>query len=127
MSDIIQPPAIMNVTTGATSFFSGTVIGWVVGVVAFIAILLTLFLVSKNFRKFMYGGVTASFLIGVSAISIFLFGKPASTGNYVPSLWLGGAVLFIVISIFIGGFVEKKKFIKKFEADWKINVEEKIK
>jgi hypothetical protein len=121
MTDMIQ-----NVTTGITSFSGGAGLTWILAIVIFAGTILTVFFVSKNFRKFIYGGITTGILIGVGFFSKAVANETVLEHNYNPIKWVVGIILFVGVSILVGFIVQKTSAVKKFEDSFKEDVTDKI-
>lgn len=94
-----------------------TTSGWLVTTIVFIAILLTVFFLSKNFRQFCYGAVVTTILSLVGLLSRYI-GKATGTHDYVPITWFCYIIGFIGLSIVIGTLLQHTKFIKEFEGNY---------
>ena len=107
----------MNVTMGLSGMASYSSIGWIVGIAVFLGIILLTFLLSKNFRKFIYGipvtlGLLITYWISKS------IGTSASEGNFESFKWFCYIVVFIIISIITGYFLGKTKKVKQWEKEF---------
>ena len=111
----------MNATQSISSL-SGTAGGWGISIIVFIAIIVLLFILSKNIRQFFYGGIVTVILgtIGWVAKGI---GFSASEGDMVPITWFIGIGVFILTSVGIGRLLMKTEFIKRFEGGFDIGLE----
>jgi len=107
----------MNVTMGLASMNSSVPMGWIVGIAVFIGIILMAFLLSKNFRKFIYGIPVTLGLLITYWISKSL-GVSASEGNFNSFKWFCYIVVFIIISIITGYFLGKTKKVKQWEKEF---------
>ena len=96
--------------------FSG--LGWFITILIFISIILILFLLSKNIRRFFIGAVTTLIFFGVYKLSRYI-GFSASEGNTKPFIIFGYVVGFIVVSIIVGLIVSHLKIFKKIENYFK--------
>jgi len=110
---------VQNVTMGgmnAMASMSPTAIMGLVSTFIFIGIIVTLFILYKNFRRCLYG---LSVLVPVSIIGWISYGtgKSTSTGNYIPMIIIGGSIAVIIVSILIGMLIEKTKWAKKIEKN----------
>jgi len=106
-----------NVTMDLSSMFGGTeTFGWVTSIGVFIAIILTVFLLSKNFRSFILGSSVTVILIVTYWISRWIGKATAIDRDYVPIKWLGYIIGFIVLSILIGKVLSETKYVKEFET-----------
>ena len=115
----------LNMTTSAiNSLGDWSSMGWMITIIVFLCSVIFLFLIFRNFRRVCYGS-------GVSGASLILYkfsrwiGVSTEEGNYTPLTWLGYIFGFIVVSIIIGKFIEKFKFIKKIEKSFEIEEEKK--
>ena len=88
--------------------------GWLIAVLVFFGILFTIFMLSRNFRAFLYGAVTTGVLGGIGFFSRYV-GKSAEEGNSVPWQWTAGVIGFILVSIVVGRLVRLLPFMKSFE------------
>ena len=113
--------ATMNSVTALSSFSSS---GWIVTLIVFLGIVGILFLILKNFRRVCYGAIPLGLLLIIFKIARWI-GVSTEEGNYTPLTWLGYIFGFIVVSIIIGKFIEKFKFIKKIEKSFEIEEEKK--
>jgi hypothetical protein len=117
--------ATIDITNGGLNMMGSSMSSWLVTIVIFFVVLLTLFILSKNFRRFLYGAVVSGFLL----IDYFLsrwIGASASVGDSEPLKWTVVVVGFIIISVIIGKFLEKTAFVKRFEKNWGVNRNEKL-
>ena len=112
---------IQNTTMALSELPNATSLGWIITIVIFAAILLTLFLLSKNLRRFFYGAVVTVILFIVYKISRWIGVATAIENDYDPIRWFGYIVGFIIISIIIGWFLQKTKLIKKIEENFEEN------
>ena len=112
-------------TSGITSVGSGVMYGWGITVAVFVAVILLLILVSKNFRQFLLGVVTTGILFGVYKFSRWV-GVSAQEGNKTPITWVTYITLFIVISLIVGGLLMRNKKIKEF-MDFEVMEVENVK
>lgn len=105
-----------NITTSAMASIPAEGMGWLVTVIVFVVIVGTLFLLSKNFRRFLYGAV-----VSVAGLLIYwlsrMIGISAGEHDYVPLSVFGFIVGFIVVSIGLGYFLQKTKWVQKLEKD----------
>jgi hypothetical protein len=93
-------------------------LGWVVTAGIFVAVFVTIFLLSKNVRQFIYGSIISTILILNYNYSRFV-GTNFSEGNFEPIKWAGYVIGFIVLSIILGRIVQRFKFVKNFENKMK--------
>lgn len=117
--------ATIDITNGGLNMMGSSMSSWLITGIVFFVVLLTLFILSKNFRRFLYGAVVSGFLL----IDYFLsrwIGASASAGDTEPLKWAARIVGFIIISVIIGKFLEKTAFVKRFEKNWGVNRNEKL-
>jgi hypothetical protein len=106
-----------NATTSALSSMGGG-FSWVLTILIFLGILLTLLLFSKNIRQFFYGAIVSGSLTGIYFLSHWI-GFSATKNNLNPLKWAVYIMGFIVVSIFVGKLLQKLKFIKNLEKQLK--------
>jgi hypothetical protein len=109
---------MMNVSyeaVGGLDTMSSAMSSWLITVMVFIVVLLVIFILSKNFRRFLYGAVITGFLLADYHFSRWI-GSSALKGDVEPLKWVGYVIGFILISVIIGKFVQKTKFIRKIEG-----------
>jgi hypothetical protein len=87
--------------------------GWFITFVVFVLVIVTIFLLSKNFRQFICGAVVTGLLFGVYSFSRWV-GKSAEVGDFNPLKWVGIVGGFIVVSIIVGRLLDKWKVFKDF-------------
>jgi len=109
---------MVNSTVSAVSSFSDVSFGWLIGILAFIVICLTLFFLLKSFRKFVIGIVPTIGIIVIIFVSKYI-GASAGSGDLSPAKWLCYFVAFVVVSILIGHILAKKSKIVRemFEVE----------
>jgi len=104
----------INATVSAISSMPNFLgVGTVITVVVFLTICATIFLVSKNFKKAVLGGVVTGALLGIFFFSKWV-GSSGSSGNFAPLKWTLYIVLFLMASIIIGQILSKNKKINKW-------------
>jgi len=106
---------LVNATTYAATATIGPVgIGILVGVITFLGIILTIFLLSQNFRRFCYG---MAFLIPLTIIGWISRNTAtnAIAGDYSMFRNIGIIIGTIIISTGLGVWIERLKFVKKLE------------
>jgi nicotinamide riboside transporter PnuC len=106
----------LNATTNGmalSTVSSGTMAILFAGVV-FVLILVTLFVLVKNFRRLIYG---LSVTVPLALIGWFSWGvaKPASEGNWTPIIWTVSIAGGIMLMIFIGYLLEGIKSFRQIE------------
>jgi len=106
---------MVNATTSAYGAIGTQGFGWGITLFVFLAVIGTIFLLSKNFRQFVYGAVVSLFLLINYKLSRWI-GVEAGSSNFAPLKWTIYIIGFVVVSIVIGKFVQKLKFIKKLES-----------
>jgi hypothetical protein len=92
--------------------------GWMITFGIFIGVLVTIFLLSKNFRQFMYGAFISTVVLINFKFSRWV-GKSAFESNFEPLKWVGYIAGFIILSIGLGHIFLRTK--------WGKNLEKKIK
>jgi len=97
---------------------------WLITIIVFFAVLFTIFFLSKNFRRFLYGAVVTGFLLIVYHFSRWI-GLSTVRGDIGPVKWTGYVIGFILVSILLGKFVQKTKFVKNLEKKLEVNSDEK--
>lgn len=88
--------ATIDITNGGLNMMGSSMSSWLITGIVFFVVLLTLFILSKNFRRFLYGAVVSGFLL----IDYFLsrwIGASASAGDTEPLKWAARIVGFIKI------------------------------
>jgi len=107
---------VQNVSSGLamTASISSGAMGWLLTVGIFIAVLVTLFILSKNFRHFLYGTVVTTICYVNYTLSRWI-GVETTQTNYGPIKVLGYIVGFILVSIGAGKILMKFKFMKKID------------
>jgi hypothetical protein len=109
---------VQNATTSINVLSSvASVSPWAITTIVFFVILSTLFVLSKNFRHFLYGAVIITVLTVVYKISRYIGVSTAVEHNYIPIKWFIYIVLFIVISIVIGKIITKLPIVKRWEDE----------
>ena len=110
----------MNNVTSATSTMAsiGPIGGWIITAGIFIAVLVIIFLLSKNFRQFIYGGVISGILLINFKLSRYV-GKSTTENNFEPIKWVGYIVGFILLAISLGHLFLKTKWGKNLEKKLK--------
>jgi len=86
--------------------------GLLITLVLFISAII--FLLSKNFRQFIYGAVVSGVLILNYKFSRWIV-VSAVENNFEPLKWVGYISGFIIVSIVIGRSLQKLKIVKKLE------------
>ena len=104
----------MNVTSSAMASLSPEAVGWLITIMIFLGIILTVFLISKYFRQFLYGAIVSAILLIVYKVSRWI-GVETINKNYDPITEFGWVAGFIWISVIIGYFIRKIKAIKDWE------------
>jgi len=104
----------LNATaTAISSLPSVSGFGIIIGVIVFISIVLTIFLISKNFRKTLLGSFVTGSLLGIFFFSKWV-GSSASQSNLSPFKWTLYVIGFIVVSGIIGHLMSKNKKINRW-------------
>lgn len=104
----------LNVTSSITSFANAGQVGWLVTAIVFIGICVTIFLVSRNFRRLIYGlPITIGGII-IYKVSRYV-GVSTASKDYIPVTWLGYIIGFIFVSIVAGVIVSKSKRVQEWE------------
>jgi len=88
--------------------------GWAITTAIFIGILGIIYILSKNFRQFLYGAVISTILLINYNISRFV-GVTATEGDWIPLKTIGKVIAFIVVSVVIGKWIQKFNWVKKLE------------
>lgn len=92
-----------------------------VTIVIFIAILMLIFIISKNLKFTIMGGVINGILFGIYKFSRFV-GTSAEKGNQIPLNYTLGIIIFILLSWLVGFGLSKTKFgIEFFKGDEKVD------
>jgi len=89
-------------------------VGWMTTIIVFVIVIITIFLISKNIRKIIYGGIISGIILINYKFSRWI-GNATIENNYEPIKWFFYVIGFIIVSIIIGFFVQKLKFIQDFE------------
>lgn len=107
-----QVNATVNAVESMGDFagYSGVATG-----VVFIAIIIMIFILSKNIRQFFLGAVVTGITFGIYKLSRWMGVSAAVEHNYKPITWFGYIVGFIVVSIIVGRILQKMSFMKKLE------------
>ena len=111
----------LNATSSA---MSGVSLGsladnsWLITLGVFAGILFLIFILSKNFRQFIYGAVVSGFLIIVYKVSRWIGVATSIEHNYSPIKIFLAIGVFIILSIVIGKILAKLPYIKKIEKEW---------
>lgn len=92
----------------------GDASGWLITVLVFLLVVVTIYLLSKNFRQFIHGAIVAGSLFAVYSFSRWI-GKSYGAGNYEPLIWTGKVIGFILVSIGIGKMIDKLNLFKLFQ------------
>jgi hypothetical protein len=109
----LKMPA-MNATTSMVAMIPAENMGWLVTVTVFITILITLFLLFRYFRQFIYGAVTTAVLAVIYWVSRSI-GKATTVGDYSLLKIFAGVIIFIAVSLILGFFIRKIKYVKELE------------
>ena len=107
----------MNVTTALSSMNTIPEMGWMITTVIFFASLLTIFLLSKNFRQFIYGAFVSGILLLNYKLSRWI-GVSTMENNLNPLKWFGFIFGFVIVSIILGRLLQKTKFVKNLEKEF---------
>lgn len=107
---------VMNTTTDSLSAVASVspAFGWLITLAIFLGVLGVIFLLSKNFRRFIYGAVVSGILLINFKFSRWI-GVSAVESNFEPLKWTGYIIGFIVGSIIIGRLLQKLKFVRNLE------------
>jgi len=107
---------VYNTTSNSLSSVASVspAFGWLITLGAFIVVLGVIFLLSKNFRQFIYGAIVSGILILNYKFSRWV-GVSATENNFEPLKWVGYITGFIIVSIVIGRLLQRLKFVKKWE------------
>lgn len=104
----------INATVSAISSMPNFLgVGVIITALVFVIICVTIFLVSKNFKKTILGGVVTGALLGIYSFSKWV-GSSGSSGNLAPLKWTLYIVLFLMASIIIGQILSKNKKINRW-------------
>lgn len=108
----------MNATTNGLSTMASVTptFGWLITLAIFLGVLGVIFLLSKNFRQFIYGAVISGILLINFKFSRWI-GVSAVESNFEPLKWTSYIIGFIVGSIIIGRLIQRFKFVKKLEKE----------
>ena len=115
----------MNVTNSASSFMSNASLGWVITLLVFMIIVITLSLISRNFKMTILGAITTGILYGILYgiynLSRYV-GKSAEEGDTSPLITMGFMIGFIIVSFIVGKLLYMYKPIMEFmefmESGW---------
>jgi len=112
-------PLLNSTFTGLTAIATlSPTMGWLLTIAIFFMVLVTIFLLSKNFRQFIYGAVISTIGLINYKLSRYI-GSSTTNNNYTPIKWFGYIVGFIIISIIFGRLIQKLKFVKRLEDEFK--------
>lgn len=112
----MPPFELMNVTTSAASItpsYSPLLVS-VLALCVTVAIFGTLFVAVTNFRRFMYGAGTllGATLVGYGTYRLYLYSRhvvvESVTGNPTALYWVGGVVVFVIVSVVLGTWIDKR-------------------
>lgn len=105
---------VANMTQGVASMNFVPWSGWLFTILIGFVILVTLFVMFKNFRRFIYGIPVVGGLLIVYTIakSIGFSAAEGETGPLIFMLWVVGVIL---TSSLVGKLIEKTSYVKKFE------------
>jgi hypothetical protein len=110
--------SVMNVTNGIDGLSSMATMGPIGSLLVtggiFVGVLIMIFLLSKNFRQFVYGGVITGLML-INFIFSRWVGKSAVENNFEPLKWVGSIMGFIILSIGLGHIFLRTKWGKKLE------------
>jgi len=107
----------MNATTNLNMMASvAPSFGWLITLIIFLSVLGVVFLLSKNFRQFLYGAVVSGILLLNFKFSRWI-GVSAVENNFEPLKWVGYTIGFIVSSIIVGRLIQRLKFVKRWEKE----------
>jgi len=114
---------IINSTMNATAYtlesLSGTpALGWLITIMIFFSILGVIFILSKNFRQFIYGAIFNGILFIIYKFSRWV-GVSSVENNFDPLKWTIYIIIFIIGSIIVGRFIQRLKFVKDLEKEMK--------
>ena len=104
-----------NTTMSLASTFDMTSWFWIITITVFAVTIFIIFALSKNFRRFLYGGVVAGASLLIWMFSRYIGIETTVKNNYEPIKWFMGIVIFIIVSIIIGALIQKLPIIKDFE------------
>jgi len=104
-----------NATMSLASTFDMTSWFWIITITVFAVTIFIIFALSKNFRRFLYGGVVAGASLLIWMFSRYIGIETTVKNNYEPIKWFMGIVIFIIVSIIIGALIQKLPIIKDFE------------
>jgi hypothetical protein len=90
----------------------------------FIIIIVTIFLISKNFRRMLYG-LAVSIPLALIGWGSWSIAKPAGEGDWQPFLWLLGIAIGVPVMILLGKVAEHLKIFKSIEDSITITTDEK--
>lgn len=105
-----------NATSASLSadIISASNLGWVVTIGIFLGTFVTIFLLSRNVRQFIYGSIISVILIINYKFSRYV-GVSTSAGNFGPVKMTLYVFVFIIVSIIIGRLLLKLKFVQDLE------------
>ena len=106
----------MNATTNNLNAMASVspAFSWLITLGIFVLTLGIIFLLSKNFRQFIYGAIISTVLLLNYKFSRWI-GVSTIKNNFAPLKWTGYITSFIIVSIIIGRLVQKLGFVKNLE------------
>lgn len=103
---------------GLNSLGNSSGFGWLTTAAIFGVVLLTLFILSKNFRQFICGSVVTGVLLINFKFSRWV-GVSTIEDNFRPIKWTAYVIGFVMLSIIIGRILAKFKWFKNLEESFK--------
>lgn len=100
--------------TAQASVQFGSWLGWIIAGAIFIIIVLSLFFLSKNFKRFIYGlpVMMVGYVIGWHS---YKTGMSAAQGNTGLLKWTVISIIVVAVSILAGTLIERTAFVKSWE------------
>lgn len=108
---------VTNITTGLNGFMDGAATSWALTIIIFVAILLALFIVSRNIRRFIVGAIITGILYGIYKLSRWISVSTTIENNYEPIKWFGYIVIFIIVAVIYGKIFSYTKWGKALDKD----------
>lgn len=106
-----------NINATSTGLPLGAIspqLSWIITIGIFLSVLGIIFILSKNFRDFIYGSVISGILLLNFKFSSWV-GASAAKDNLAPLKWTFYAICFIIGSVLIGKATKRLKFVKNIE------------
>jgi hypothetical protein len=112
--------ASLNATSSSFNVIASinpSLLGWMITIAVFIGILATVYLISRNFRQMVLGGIITGVLYCLYKLSRWIGVSASAENNYIPLSTAGWILGFIVVSIIVGRILMFIPFVKELIED----------